>query len=138
MIKKFISWTVLITVLLFPILLLGYENLGTTPEDVGGFITWFTTNAKTLPGAGGLAITAFILTCLLGIFKLTPLRKYWDKLGKWKVVIPLVLGAVAELIINFPSPFTWQGLLTVFIAGVTGSGALAIAINQVWKKIFNK
>lgn len=127
---------VVMVILLFPLVVLAYDNLPTTPEDVGGFVGWFTQNVQTLSGAGALAIVAFVLTCLIGIFKLTPLQKYWDKLGKWKVIIPLVLGAIAELIINFPNPFTWQGLITVIIAGVTGSGALAIAINQVWKNLF--
>lgn len=136
MLKRISIICTMVMIFLMPLIALAYENLPATPDDVGGFVSWFTQTVQTLPGTGALIIVAFVLTAMIGIFKLTPLQKYWDKLGKWKVVIPLVLGAVAELVLNFPSPFTWQALITVVMSGITGSGALAIAINQLYKNLF--
>lgn len=106
------------------------------PVETGEFIGWFFSSIKTLSGASATLIIAFILTVLIGLFKLTPLKTFWDKLGKWKFVVPLALGAIVEIIMNLPNPFTWGAFAGQLIAGAFGTGTVAIALKTIWSQLF--
>jgi Na+/melibiose symporter-like transporter len=111
----------------------------TPPVDTKEFITWFFSSIKGLSGASSTLVIAFILAALIGSFKAIPfLKKYWDKLGKWAFVIPLAFGAGIEILMNFPKPFAWGSFISYLIAGAFGTGTVAIAVREIWVRLFPK
>lgn len=121
--------------LIVPCLLFGYENLTPAPEGLGDFFSWLFSTVKTVQGQGWTVMTAFVLTGIVGLFKLTPLKIYFDKLGKWKFILIMALGAGAELLFNIPRPFTFSGVISVIITGASGTGALSIAFHHIIDKL---
>jgi hypothetical protein len=108
------------------------------PTDTGEFIGWLFSSVKSLSGASSTLIIAFVLTVIIGAFKLTPLIKYWDKLGKWKFTVPLLLAAVVEVLMNMPKPFAWGAFISQLIVGAFGTGTVAIALKTIWNQLFPK
>lgn len=135
----FVLWVLFI--LMIGLDVMAYTNITPPPETVDGFIKWFFSEAKSMNGAGLTVIIAFSMTVILGLFKFTPLKPVWDKLGNWKFVIPMAAGAIGEVALNWPSPFSWAILATQIVTGATGTGLLAVAFHHVadnfisaWKK----
>jgi len=131
-------WLLLILFLLIPFMLFGYDPITQPPEDMGQFISWFMNNVGGVGAHGANYVIAFICTVLIGILKsITPLKPIWDRLGKWKMTIPIILGAIGEVALNFPSPFAWSGFFQMLIVGATGAGAVSIALHHVWAGLFS-
>jgi hypothetical protein len=132
-------WLLLFLVLV-PMLCFGYDNLVSPPEDLGQFVTWFFAQAGSVKGQGMTLIIAFGLTALLGVFKYfsTAFKTAFDKLGNWKFIIPIVVGASAELILNLPQPVTLIGVVTTIITGASGIGAVSIAIHHCLDKFIGE
>jgi len=127
----------LLLLLFLPLFCFGYENLPETPTDLNSFSQWFFSSIP-VKGAGWIVITGFVLTLLVGITKLTPLKAIFDKLGSWKFVLIMILGALAELIINFPTPFTLAGFLNIVATGALGTGSVSIAFHHILNGFANK
>lgn len=124
--KKFILFLLII----FPVMCLGYTNFSGPPEDTSGFLNWFFASMPTA-GSGWMIITAFAMTVVIGILKLTKLKTFFDKFGNWKFLLVMFIGAVVELIMNLPSPFTWSGFLNIIATGALGTGSISIAFHHV-------
>ena len=125
----------LISLLLIPVLSFGYTIFDAPPEDPVAFIKWAFNSITSFRGASASVITGTSITILLWIFNYFKTKVFMEKLGEWKFIIPLVLGAIAELVFNFPDPFTWSALISVIVAGASMNGALAIAIHHTGKRI---
>ena len=123
---------------LFPMFAFSYDNLTEAPEGIGEFLAWAFANAKPAFGAGAASATAFVCTVLLGISKFTPLKPVFDKLGNFKFIIPMILGAVAELALNFPTPFSVKALVIMLYTGAMGTGTAAIAFHHIADKFIKK
>lgn len=117
---------------LLPLLCFGYTNFTDPPADVGPFITFFFDRVPALKGMGVVAIIGFVLTLFVGILKMNGwFKTQFDKWGKWKFILIMILGAIAELCINWPTPFTLAGFLNIIATGALGSGAVSIAFHHV-------
>lgn len=133
---KFLEMFLLVIVLLvlaIPLALFGYDPLTLPPDDISGFLGWLASGAQNLKGSSSTLIIAFVLSAIIGIFKLTPLSTWFEKLGKWRFIIPISLGGIAELLINWPAPFAFGSLVTILVSGIVGPGALAIAVYHALK-----
>jgi len=110
------------------------------PADSSNYIQWFFDSIKSLKGATANLIIAFVLSALIGAMKMPAIikLKFWDKLGKWKFTIPLILGAIVALLIVWPTPFSWASLVQIIVAGAIGNGGLAIAIREIIRQFFPK
>ncbi len=124
-------------IILFPVLCFSYDNFVAPPEDTTSFVQWFFSSFPA-SGAGWMVITGFVLTLIVGVLKLTSLKSWFDKLGSWKFAFIMILGAVAELVINLPSPFTWSGFLNIVATGALGTGSISIAIHHILDNFIKK
>jgi hypothetical protein len=128
----------LLTMCAYTAIAFGYDNLPAQDGDMGG---WFMSLVEMIKNWGSLGwhgIVAAMIVLVIGLTKISFIKVYWDKLGAWKFVIPLALGAVAELILNFPKPFQWGTFIGVIITGIGGSGALSIAVHHIFDKLLSK
>lgn len=141
-IPKILSFGVLATLILLPAIAFAqvtYTDLPVAPsDDLGTLITYIFSQGKIVMGQGTTAIIAFIITILIAITKFTFLKPIFDKLGNWKFIIPITLGAIAEILFNIPKPFTWTAFITILVQGITGIGAVSIAVHHVWDKFKGK
>lgn len=135
--KKFL---LLFVLFLVPLMCFGYDNLVSPPEDLGELLKMFFSQAGSVKGQGITILIAFGLTTLLGLFKYFSItfKIVFDKLGNWKFILPLILGAVAELLLNLPKPVTLAGFITTLITGISGVGALSIFFHHVLDKFIGE
>lgn len=124
-----------ITMLMLTAVAWAYDNLPEQSGDLGAWFQALVDMIKNHADLGWRGLTAGSIVLLIGISKFTFVKPYWDKLGAWKFAIPLALGAIGELILNFPVPFQWGTFISVIITGVAGSGALSIAIHHIMDKL---
>lgn len=113
-----------------------YEVLQPAPDDIVGFVSWIMQQVDAMKTGNWQVITAIVVAGLLGIFKFASksFAAQMEKLGNWQFVIPVVLGAIGELILNFPHPFQWMEVIPVIIAGGTSTGLMAVAVYHIHKK----
>jgi hypothetical protein len=121
--------------LLIPVYLSAYEVLSLPPDDPIEFLQWAFVTITSFKGASVSIIVGCSITILLWIFNYFKTKTFMDKLGKWKFVVPIGLGALAELCFNFPAPFTWSNLVAVIVKGASMNGAVAIALHHTCKRI---
>jgi hypothetical protein len=125
-----LDYAILAGLLLVPVICLGYDNVVAPPEDPAGFASWFFPGTSAIKGQGHLVVVAFILTTAIGIIKMTPLKTLFDKLGSWKSIIVAILGAIAELFLNWPSPATFNNIMTIFLTGAAGTGMISSGLHH--------
>jgi hypothetical protein len=123
------------SLLILPVCLFAYELLSVPPEDPAEFISWAFAVITSFKGASASVIVGGSITILLWIFNYFKTKTFMDRLGNWKFIIPIGLGAIAELCFNFPETFTWSALLAVLSKGATMNGAIAIALHHTCKRI---
>lgn len=131
-----LDYAILAGLLLVPVICLAqtatvaYVNVANPPDDIGAFINWLFTSAGAVKGHGSMAISALIITVLMGILKMTALKSLFDKLGNYKIIVPMALGAIAELLTNYPSPATLATVLSVIVTGASGTGLISVAYHH--------
>lgn len=141
-ISKVIDLGILAALFLVPVVCFAqvtYTDLPVAPsDDLSTLISYVFSQGKIVLGQGTTAIIAFVITILIAISKLTSIKPIFDKLGSWKFIIPLALGAIAEIVFNLPKPFTWSAFIAILVQGVTGIGAVSIAVHHIWDQIKGK
>lgn len=114
----------------FPLTAFAYV-VSEVPSEIGPWFQWLITEIGNAKGQGWYVILGISIWALVGICKFSILKTYFDKLGKWKFTIPIVLAVFADLFVNFPNPFTWGALLSVLVTSAGSGGTLAIAFHHI-------
>jgi hypothetical protein len=116
----------------------GYETIPAEPSDFNSLIE-MVMSAFSAFKAGSIGMgVGLVITVLLGLMKMVPMLKgMFDKLGAWKFVIPMILGAIAEIAFNLPSDISFSAVMSLVIKGVQANGMVAIAFHHILEKFKN-
>ena len=132
--KKLFMFLFVSTLILFSFNALAYTVLQPAPGEVVPWIQWLMSEVGSVKGQGWPLMVALGLWALVGVTKFTFLKKYFDKLGKYKFLVPLLGGALAEVFFNLPQPFSFSALIAMFVAGAGQQGLLAVAFHHLIDK----
>jgi hypothetical protein len=133
--KNLIKLLAALSLLLFASSAYAYTVLGEVPGDPLEWIKWAYTQVLSAKASSSAVKVGLLLWALIGLSKFTSLKKYFDKLGKWKSALPLVLGATAELLYNMPDKAGVSSIFAVLLAGASGSGLISVAWHHIVKAI---
>lgn len=136
-VSRICGLSALISLLIIPVYLSAYEVLNLPPDDPIEFLQWTYATVTSFKGASVSIVVGSSITILLWIFNYFRTKEYMDRLKEWKFIIPIGLGALAEICFNFPEQFTWNTLIAVIVRGASMNGAVAIALHHTCKRIKN-
>jgi hypothetical protein len=110
----------------------GYDTIPAEPSDFNAVVEMVMAAFSAFKaGSIGMGV-GLIITLILGLMKMIPaLKNAFDKLGAWKFIIPMALGAIAEIAFNLPSDLSFAAVVSLVVQGVQANGLVAIAFHHI-------